>query len=110
MTRPFQPSEERFEISVAVCACNRVQPLNQALSSILSQNTRGRRFEVIVVDDGSTDGTSKVVEQLQRETAVTIEQVRCGIGPSGYLCCTGFVPEITYSGTCQPAPTVASVA
>ncbi|MDG7000945.1 MAG: glycosyltransferase family 2 protein [Nitrososphaerota archaeon] len=83
MSRSFQPSDERSEVSVVVCTYNRAQLLNQALLSILRQDTRGRRFEVVVVDDGSTDGTSQVVERLQRETTVSLRYIRqdnAGVG------------------------------
>ncbi len=48
------------KISVGVSAYNRKDYLRQTLNSLLAQ--RYRDFEIIVVDDGSTDGTRAMVE------------------------------------------------
>lgn len=48
------------DVSVIIPTRNRAQLLRTALASILAQKDVG--LEVIVVDDGSTDGTRKVVE------------------------------------------------
>ena len=48
-------------LSVVIPTWNRAQLVCEAIESALSQ--RGGDVEVIVVDDGSTDGTSDVVEQ-----------------------------------------------
>ena len=53
---------EPVRVSVIVPVYNRPQMLRQAVASVLAQ-TYGR-FEVIIVDDGSTDDTPRVVEQL----------------------------------------------
>jgi glycosyltransferase involved in cell wall biosynthesis len=52
-------------VSVVVPAYNRRECIERALSSIQGQ-TYGN-WEALVVDDGSTDGTQQVVEQLARQ-------------------------------------------
>jgi glycosyltransferase involved in cell wall biosynthesis len=50
------------DVSVIVPSYNRVAMLRDAVASVLAQ--RGVRFELIVVDDGSIDGTREEMEQL----------------------------------------------
>jgi glycosyltransferase involved in cell wall biosynthesis len=57
-----------YDISVVISTYNRCQMLPGALDSVLDQNAGGVRYEVIVVDNNSTDSTREVVERyLERE-------------------------------------------
>lgn len=47
-----------MDISVVILSCNRKDQLCYTLPSFVSQTFPRERFEVIVVDDGSTDGTA----------------------------------------------------
>ncbi|MBW2258128.1 MAG: glycosyltransferase family 2 protein, partial [Deltaproteobacteria bacterium] len=49
------------KVSVVIPVYNRERYIGQAIDSILSQSFRD--FELIVVDDGSSDGTPAVVER-----------------------------------------------
>src|ERR1051325_5562765 len=55
---------EKFDISVVITTYNRRDLLSGALDSILRQQAGGVRFEVIVVDNNSADGTREVVGSL----------------------------------------------
>lgn len=55
-----------MKLSVIMPAHNRERYVGQALRSLLRQRSDAR-LDIIVVDDGSTDGTTKVVESLMRE-------------------------------------------
>ena len=53
-----------LEVSVVVCTLNRAASLQRALDSLCVQTAPSDRFEVLVVDNGSTDETPKVVAEL----------------------------------------------
>ncbi len=48
------------ELSVVICTRNGARTLPAALAAIESQSLDRSRYEVIVVDDGSTDGTAEI--------------------------------------------------
>ena len=68
-------SHPRF--SVVVPTCNRAAVLPTALGSVLSQTETD--FELIVVDDGSTDGTEAVVRALDDPRIRYLRQERAGV-------------------------------
>jgi GT2 family glycosyltransferase len=62
---PQIPTGANF-YSVVVPTYNRSQNLKKALISVLNQNIKPDRYEIIVVDDGSDDATRDVVLDLKR--------------------------------------------
>jgi glycosyltransferase involved in cell wall biosynthesis len=52
------------EISVVIPTFNRAELLGQSLRSFIRQTLHRRSFEIIVVDDGSSDSTREVVESF----------------------------------------------
>jgi glycosyltransferase involved in cell wall biosynthesis len=71
---------KKMLITVIVCTYNRERTLETALHSILGQETDAD-FEIVVVNDGATDGTAGLIHQL---AAVAGRPMRCvetaGIG------------------------------
>jgi glycosyltransferase involved in cell wall biosynthesis len=61
------PTVDHWDVSVSICTYNRCNALRDALESVLSQQSDGIRYEVIVVDNNSTDETRAVVEGFLRE-------------------------------------------
>jgi glucosyl-dolichyl phosphate glucuronosyltransferase len=52
-------------LSVVVSTLNRSQLLSQALHSILQQSVAADQFEVLIIDNGSTDATAAVVQEFR---------------------------------------------
>ena len=57
-------SGEMVRISVVVCAHNESALLEKCLESLLDQDYPMERFEIVVVDDGSKDGTWDIAERV----------------------------------------------
>ncbi|HEX6243706.1 MAG TPA: glycosyltransferase family 2 protein [Polyangiales bacterium] len=79
------------DLSVVVLAFNEVDNLRQALSELLAELARlGVRWELIIVDDGSSDGTGPLADGLAQQRAgvrVVHHPKNLGLG-GGYR--TGF--------------------
>ena len=70
-------------VSTIIPVYNRAALLTEAVESVLSQSYRP--IEVIIVDDGSTDDTSEVCDELQRrhkEEIRVLRQPNAGPGPA----------------------------
>ncbi|MGI9106249.1 MAG: glycosyltransferase [Pyrinomonadaceae bacterium] len=67
--------DEQFDVSVVISTYNRCDILPGALESVLAQETGEARYELIVVDNNSTDHTREVVESFST----------CGHGNVRYL-------------------------
>lgn len=63
-TRPDEPDEEVM-ISVVVPTYNRCGLLEETLESLLAQEYPKNRYEIIVVDNSSNDGTQEMVLKMQ---------------------------------------------
>ena len=55
---------DHFDVSVIICTYNRCNILPKALRSVLSQNARGVSYEVLIVDNNSTDQTRQVCDSF----------------------------------------------
>ena len=58
----FDLGEDRLPLSVVICTYNRAELLGMALESLVWQTLDRGKFEVIVIDDGSSDATRQCVE------------------------------------------------
>src|SRR5262245_30602775 len=58
-------------VSVVMPAYNSVRWIEETLASVLAQTVGPERLEIIVVDDGSTDGTAEVAERWLSKTPLS---------------------------------------
>ena len=66
-------SSSHSSVSVIICTRNRFESLHQTLQSMSMLNLdRCSDFELVVVDNGSTDSTSKIVEEFSRACAFSV--------------------------------------
>ena len=62
--KPRDPSNSEIpKISIVVAARNEVDAIGDCLDDLLNQTYPAEAYEIIVVDDGSTDGTAHIVRQ-----------------------------------------------
>lgn len=73
-----------FDITIVVCTYNRAEMLREALSSltvlkterpITTAPTSSFTYEILVIDNASTDETATVVEEIAAQTTVPIRRV-----------------------------------
>lgn len=61
-----------YPISVIVCTHNRAELLPRVLGQLRAQDYPAEAFEILVVDNGSTDQTPEVVQRLSAEPGIPI--------------------------------------
>lgn len=52
------------EVSIIIPSYNRKDKLRRCLKSLLNQTYSKRKYEIIIIDDGSTDGTEKAIKEI----------------------------------------------
>lgn len=64
---------KKVDISVVICTYNRAELLHRALESIVRQKTDSKfTYEIVVIDDGSTDCTSNIVKRVATSSKVPV--------------------------------------
>ncbi|HET9560544.1 MAG TPA: glycosyltransferase family A protein [Propionibacteriaceae bacterium] len=97
MEQPRDP----MRFSIVVPAYNEAAYLGRALDSLLHQDFNGR-YEVIVVDNNSTDGTAAVAAQYGVSVVKEPQQGVCAARQRGVDCATGEIIISTDADTTQP--------
>ena len=71
------PNTGRPTFTVCICTRNRVKYLGPTIKSVLAQKASSMAFDVLVVDNGSTDGTSEMIAaRFGRGTGVPVRCIR----------------------------------
>jgi len=60
------------DVSIIVCTLNRAGSLKKTISSLINQTLGDHLYEILIIDNGSSDHTRKVVEEYKRESSVRI--------------------------------------
>lgn len=63
-------------VSVVICTYNRKDLLRECLTSLFDQTYPKDDYEIIVVDDGSTDGTEGVLRELAQSSSPVLRYFR----------------------------------
>lgn len=71
--------KNKIDVSVIIPAYNASATIGCLINKILSETRIA--IELIVVDDGSTDGTANVIRQIKDERLALIEQANQGYTP-----------------------------
>ncbi len=64
-----------LDLSVIIPTCNRRESLARVLHGLVQEGGCAERYEIIVVDDGSTDGTGETIDAISRSSSVPIVSV-----------------------------------
>lgn len=67
---------ENLSLTVIVPTFNRSHILKKCLDSLISQDTDKSDYEIIVVDDGSSDGTPELVKSITNTSRVSLSYYR----------------------------------
>ena len=73
----LQRQKPSFDCSIIIPVCNKVELTQQCLSH-LSQVTQGCSYEVVVVDNGSSDGTQEFLAMLQGDLQIIRNESNLG--------------------------------
>lgn len=65
------------KVSVVLCTYNRSDLLRKAIASVLSQGYK--EYELVIIDDGSVDGSREVVEEFKDDRIRYIWQINAGL-------------------------------
>jgi len=74
-----------IEISVVVTNYNYGRYLGRCLRSLLSQDTENSKYEIILVDDGSTDDSREVAEIFSENIQIIKNEVNLGLATTANI-------------------------
>ena len=69
-------------ISVIIPVFNQEKYIGRCLRSILNQSIKRNLFEVIVINDGSTDSTIKILKNFENEVVIINNEKNIGLPAS----------------------------
>ncbi|MBI3998716.1 MAG: glycosyltransferase family 2 protein, partial [Armatimonadetes bacterium] len=81
--KKYNSTVAQCDLSVVIPTLNRREVLKRVLDALAHQTYPADRYEVVVVDDGSTDGTQDVVEAAGRTGPPAVRYVRQTPGKRG---------------------------
>lgn len=73
---PIGSDAEEYEVSLVMPTYNRLSTLKKCVDAIESQDIATERFELVIVDDGSSDGTKEFLEKLGDGSRLNLKLLR----------------------------------
>lgn len=64
-----------YPVSVIVCTYNRAEQLSRIIGLLRNQNYAKDKYEIIIIDNGSTDNTKIDIDAGLKLSALWIDQV-----------------------------------
>lgn len=111
--KQLSPNPTTPTVSVVIAARNEEWNISGLLDALKQQSYPADRLEIIVIDDGSTDGTGRILtsfaEQMSNLQYNRLESIPPGWAPkkwaltSGIDCATGEI-ILTTDADCRPGP------
>ena len=71
-----------LEISIIIPVYNREKYIGRCLRSLLTQSFGVKNFEMIVIDDGSTDDTKKILNAFKEDIKIITNEENIGLPAS----------------------------
>ena len=69
-----------IKASVIICAYNEEHTISQSLTSLIEQSFQKDSYEILIIDDESTDKTSEIVKEIiENNSTVNIKYIRRSI-------------------------------
>lgn len=72
------PTNEHVDLSIIMPAYNVEKYIKEAIDSVLNQKTK-YNYELIIVNDGATDNTKKIIQSIESDKIKYIEQKNQGL-------------------------------
>jgi cellulose synthase/poly-beta-1,6-N-acetylglucosamine synthase-like glycosyltransferase len=74
LSRLNAQSQQTYQpfVSIVIAARNEKKNIANLLISLLQQSYSSERYEIIIIDDGSTDQTSDIVQQFQKQNKAIV--------------------------------------
>ena len=74
-----------IQISIIIRAYNCEDYIFPSIKSALNQTFNNKLYEVLVINDGSTDNTKNIIQSFKDEKLVVINQENKGMIEAGYI-------------------------
>lgn len=75
---------EQWKLSVVIATYNRAETLRETIRHITEQDLDPAEYELVIIDDGSLDNTSQVVEQVRARVPFKLTYLRHANHGPGY--------------------------
>ena len=73
---------ETLQVTIIVAVYNQEKYIGRCIRSLLSQNFPKSQYEIIVINDGSIDNTSTVLDLFKEDLVILNNEKNCGLPAS----------------------------